>query len=1247
MFPYVSHCAVCGYAVDPRKGPACQQCGYPVFIPEEQRYLKAVLRDLHRVGNFQGWQLTVEQLVRRSQVRVEWLDHLTAAAMQPKPVKPAVKVEAPKPPAPKPVVEVHKESEQPKRLFSPGTFFADQTITIVAALGACLLLLGSLSFVITTPDLLQAFLVLVGVHLVFGCIGIISYRFRSFRLISIIYTAIFALLLPLAGYAGFRLVVNSSLTMSTDVEIALAALYGALTYGALAVYQRYKLFGYLMVVALVITEVATMRALQLTWCWYPCGLTLLAVCALLIARHVGKESRFQPVEEPLRLYSYFCAILCAVSLSFVFQLFTLSAIEVGRTFDRFSSPVLAMVLFIWLWCYARQRPFWRHFLPGLFLLSALLGASAFRLDKAGFELMFMSCALLFVLLVFRGRLEKELVKQLEILALLLILLCPVLSRPVLLLELLCHTMRCRFGLSMESTPIELALVVVGLVALLALMFRRTGFQRVPREQAFVWLLVPGGLLLHWLVSVALIRLAVNPIGFLLGLTLASLLASVLVRKLVSAPYAQALELLTVLYAVGTFVISAISNRDMMLLQLLLFAGLVYVMALYQRRQALLGFTLLFGLLALVYLPAYALVAFLLAGGLPLLAVVVRRLKQEDACGWLWPLWLLAVVYGVSLIWFPLPFPAAYALLALAVIWYGAALMADEAWWLLMSIGFVTMGLIKAPPVIVWLPHAIVLCGLVPRLLLSRKRYAFPFYWAAVLCMWLLPLSSPVGFWALVGFALVCSVAGLIDSGMFWLACLAALLAAWNALAPGYIYYAPVLAFGLFGLGLLCGRFERLKQFSTPGFMTACIAGLLMYGLPWPPAVHLLYASLIFGVLWLKRKPTFMPVVLLFTAYSLYQTIPHARFAAFDLSAILWLTSIAVGAGLLGMLCGHVRRNEEEPGLKRYQWNWALYVTMGLAIGLLFWSSYMTPVLHGPIMLALGLCGALTIGVVLFERIPVLLLLPFVLSLRLVSLLPWALWQQVFACNLIAVLLFASHRLWVRRPAVICPVSPKAFHLVSGLLVLCGVVGFCLVRGIWPYAPLTHTGACSLLLLALLLFWCGRLLNRPLWQHGCIYGAGILVALSFTWELYALGQSHPGLLTLAPALCFIIMTPVLMRDHTIPHYRRYAQGSAVLGSLLLLMPMLWLSISEANLQPTLMLAGEALALFLLGLIMRTRIFVLAGAALVVVSAIYTLFLPSTGLPLSLALLLFGGLLVMLATALSLARHRVARVWQRLK
>jgi len=186
-----------------------------------------------------------------------------------------------------------------------------------------------------------------------------------------------------------------------------------------------------------------------------------------------------------------------------------------------------------------------------------------------------------------------------------------------------------------------------------------------------------------------------------------------------------------------------------------------------------------------------------------------------------------------------------------------------------------------------------------------------------------------------------------------------------------------------------------------------------------------------------------------------------------------------------------------------------------------------------------------------------------------------------------------------------------------------------------------------LLLALLLFWCGRLLNRLLWQHGCIYGAGILVALSFTWELYALGQSHPGLLTLAPALCFIIMTPVLMRDHTIPHYRRYAQGSAVLGSLLLLMPMLWLSISEANLQPTLMLAGEALALFLLGLIMRTRIFVLAGAALVVVSAIYTLFLPSTGLPLSLALLLFGGLLVMLATALSLARHRVARVWQRLK
>ncbi|GAC1394222.1 MAG: hypothetical protein NVSMB38_25830 [Ktedonobacteraceae bacterium] len=62
--------------------------------------------------------------------------------------------------------------------------------------------------------------------------------------------------------------------------------------------------------------------------------------------------------------------------------------------------------------------------------------------------------------------------------------------------------------------------------------------------------------------------------------------------------------------------------------------------------------------------------------------------------------------------------------------------------------------------------------------------------------------------------------------------------------------------------------------------------------------------------------------------------------------------------------------------------------------------------------------------------------------------------------------------------------------------------------------------------------------------------------------------------------------------------------------------------------------------------HVRFFVLSGAGLVIVSAMHALFLPSLGLPPSLALTIMGMTLLGLATVLSLARHRLQAVWTRL-
>src|SRR6266853_6243273 len=245
----VSHCDCCGLPVNPQTTENCPRCNYPVNPNKEEFFLQSSIHDLQRVSKYGGGNLKVDELIRRYQFRlnaVRYLKtlisptvaHISVEAQTPvapivaTPSLPEVLEEpkvAPLPvisqglPQKGPVVAPPARPQPPHRVFSWREFFADQAINIVASVGAFLLLIGSLSFTITTSNLFVSFLVVFVVHAVFGITGFVTYRFQTFRFVAIIYTIIFALLIPLVAYAFYRLLIGSHIHFSVPVLIAISA----------------------------------------------------------------------------------------------------------------------------------------------------------------------------------------------------------------------------------------------------------------------------------------------------------------------------------------------------------------------------------------------------------------------------------------------------------------------------------------------------------------------------------------------------------------------------------------------------------------------------------------------------------------------------------------------------------------------------------------------------------------------------------------------------------------------------------------------------------------------------------------------------------------------------------------------------------------------------------------------------------------------------------------------------------------
>jgi len=309
--------------------------------------------------------------------------------------------------------------------------------------------------------------------------------------------------------------------------------------------------------------------------------------------------------------------------------------------------------------------------------------------------------------------------------------------------------------------------------------------------------------------------------------------------------------------------------------------------------------------------------------------------------------------------------------------------------------------------------------------------------------------------------------------------------------------------------------------------------------------------------------------------------------------------------------------------------------------------YRVMLVPGAIPVALLLYAAVAYGVLLVERVPEALVVPVGLAVWAIGQTGWVLWQLMAAYSLLCMLIFGSQFIWKVIPPVTNWLPATLLHRIFGLggqaLVVLFVIGLGGLSA--DSGPLAHVGAGALLVLAVLLFWYGRLQSTVVVQRWCAYSAGALLSLVVPWELLAFRQMNLDLLTLVPASSLVVIGPFLMREAGLPHHRRIGQVVSMLGAALLLLPTLWLSFSSGNdnVLYTLILLGESLVLLVLGLGLRVRVLILCGAGLIVVGALHALFLSTNSTPLALAGL--GVILLLVATGLTLARHRLQAAWTR--
>ena len=724
-----SHCYSCGWPVNPQEDDFCPDCHYPVSPAKEEEYLASALASLQQAISYGGSQLRVAELFRHYENRLLALRKQKASLE----TSPEAFAGAPEAAAPSSVMvtsvvyrmntphevetaapPVLANPQEPRPLFSWRSFFADQAINIVASLGAFFILVGALSFVATTSNLLLAFLIVFIVHAAFGITGIVTHRFAPFRIVANIYTIIFALLIPLVGFSAYRLTGGNELELSIPVLIAISATYAAVVYTMLALFQRYAPFAYLAIAALAVADLALASALHLALWWWPSMLMVLALLSLVsIARSPGISRLFDGrraiLRQPVRIFMYVFVAMGTLGMVAV----ALYAVILDRIFLSHSNSIeagyaiLCLSLLRLLWSiggfYLARRTRGMITLALLLLVCALAFCYALQFDATGYVLALTIVALFFasisryarVLLQSFGALEL----QLDWIALALVLPVPFIVSPLLPLQLAAQVYSPDSVVPYHAnwqTFADGAAIIAGIVLTLSIAFKRTAFYTDTKQSAWRWLLLLAAFLFTCVYSLFIVVLNLQPVWSFLGASVAFMVGAVIARQSIDDAWADPLDISALCIMLMTPGLSLNESLDVTSRILIFFFAATYAILFFQRRPAWLFVPTIFAIAALL-LSAYSFWVFVfLMPALAMLAVIIRRSAGN---AWAAPFAILALLAGIivgingSLSNINLPFYGAApgALLLYALVAFAAALVEKRPVWLWLAAGFALWG----------------------------------------------------------------------------------------------------------------------------------------------------------------------------------------------------------------------------------------------------------------------------------------------------------------------------------------------------------------------------------------------------------------------------------------------------------------------------------------------------------------------------------------------------------------------------
>jgi len=898
-------CNCCGFFIQPQAEDDCPYCGYPIDPAEVSPEIST------KVGT-QPLSIPYTPPVQTTPSQLATSNMFSALSVG---------------------IDVPATSLQPasEGVFSLKSFFADQTINIIASLGAFLLLLGSLSFVITTSDLLQSFIVMVIVHGVFGISGGISYRFRSFHVVAVIYTAIFALQVPLVGLAACRLVAGHFVQLTVPNLVVITAAYAAIAYGWLAIYQKFELFAYLYVVSLAILDLAVCSSLHLAYWWWPGMLMLLGLPTLI--SETRTSYLLQPFSEgmavlnrPVRflMFSCVCACCSGVLITALYSL-SIDVFDQPNLEIRFAIVYMLVLLLCWvtLFVWSTGHTRFASLLPYLFLACVVACSYAFTFNQIGYALAFTAVAVLYhgfkrfapqLLWPF-----PDLGRDLEWIALVLVALVPWIVSPVLPVQIFTYayqTSLLNFQVT-GATVVALATLLVGLVLTFSVIESHAGLRKVPvvTQSSWCWLLLLSGFILDWTYSIVILSLHAEPVWCFLGLTLILMILAVVVRRFASAVWADPLDVLVLVTLNLTFLLSLNRGTAFILALLLSFAALSYAIALYQCRPNALWLSLIFGMLACLPLLDHPRILLVLSILLPLILagmyLLISRYWRTDKAQpqqfgmafWVWPLLVIGPLYGMAIFghdtsapmstmqfWLGTPFSVALELAALALVWYISAALARVRVWLLIMMAFAVLALLSASNMFWWLVGAAPILAILA-LGISRfagRTWALPLYGLAVLAEVVVGWTSysqgliAAAVWALLGFAILVYLIGVAERSMILAQVLiwaAAFFACWSVYYSGVCgdyFFPPLVAVTCAVVGVGIGYLRFVVPSSSP---VAQRQKLLLYALPWyATAIVAALLTGVYGVLFGINMPFYgaVPDALLVYALVTYGVLLSER-----------------------------------------------------------------------------------------------------------------------------------------------------------------------------------------------------------------------------------------------------------------------------------------------------------------------------------------------------------------------------------